>query len=1255
MPPDESTRKEADVGHRLYIVAASEWGQQACERFLHSCINTDGHVTIIIPRKDQDAFENWSPVIPAWKDKYDSVKKAIDALREQGGPVGYVYDDHLDGIRARMIRERYENYLVAVYITSSSDRHIEDASAFVGYAERILIEKPYTLFIGDLRDGSPYHYKNLFENSTEVYSAEHYLFRPGITAAFTLPEEDQVGKFLSNQFGLAETRGSLSTQPWLNYEFIFEEKSSHDDPNKRLNAYKDGSIMDIAVIHGLGPISRILLPALKIEDDEFDISDNIKWTNIEKYQATENEKPKVATLVETAVTLKGVLTLPRDKGKVNIYLRSAKGAKDYQRKFRFSVVGNPDTTYYGVSLGDSGLTYRDGSSFREHEGGEDSDNKGRGRSGAANAQATMLEALFSTKGSQLNRLLMPIRYTTQVLKLAFRAQLLGPSLSLTRYEWGAFPKYKNDTNDSKGKNLQCSLAKSIRFEDLWNNSLDTSDSINNFLLNVWSFTESEPMHRFISFLGVEGEGNTDIARNVKEVISLVFEKEDKPKLIHIPRDEQWANNIESESNSELFTFDLIIREIASYLNFVLPANEPPEIALRNYFEESEIGENKGLMIFNGVDRLQIESWMKLVYLLNDLPAGYRICLIGNRADRTAGLVIRSSEAYHWVDNLTGRDQFNVITDHKENCNPDSETIEGQVAYLSTNSLAIEPRKNLTIERQLKGFLRFIAADDIEFSNALDAIAVPDALNQDPGSFLDIISRLAVAHLSSEDFSDVRVLALLDKIDKATLRRFSPHIAKRIESYEPICGLFEYNKADEIYRLFPHVRRAVLSSVSEQEIRSDKLVYDRKRLILDVYKEFLNTRGSKSFRDHQVNLFRLLGGAQTESIPFRQERFRECILDLVHSFTRQRDNSADSPLVMDLLEKVIGDRNAMTDLDLDTRSQLLSISGALLYWTHTGNDDYSIRYEGRRRIESAYAIALVESELKNPPPIGTVKTEIVTGVRLLSARLYDDECWGRLVSPEKWNDAHAELIGKETRTSRAKIAENLRRKLGKVGCTRVKWDKNDPKSIWPRSTAANALRLLSLHYFISSNNNGKGNLKYFVDALNCAFKAAHLYIVDRHFDSAARSMQEAMHFLLNWKQMKFKKIPDRQKNIVGNYTEILCTTIASLPTTEIDKRFQEWMTAHMIILSKFVNDQSEYIQAENIQRVSDLNKDCAKYNNTYSGHKRKSLFIQFLTHTLQKSENQNNVELDRISQDFKNNGSPRFSEMLYRYISSKRVD
>ena len=174
-----------EVGHqwtavRMYIVAPSEWGQQACDKLLGIARASDLHVTLIVPRRDELAFKSWP--IGAWKGEYKSVRHACDELAKKGHPISYMYDDFLDAIRAQMLRERNEGYGVILYVTSNADKHIDYAKSFNGYAHRILIEKPYSAFYDDFYGAD----EKLLQpaGDTQIVTAEHYLFRPGVTAAW---------------------------------------------------------------------------------------------------------------------------------------------------------------------------------------------------------------------------------------------------------------------------------------------------------------------------------------------------------------------------------------------------------------------------------------------------------------------------------------------------------------------------------------------------------------------------------------------------------------------------------------------------------------------------------------------------------------------------------------------------------------------------------------------------------------------------------------------------------------------------------------------------------------------------------------------------------------------------------------------------------------------------------------------------------------------------------------------------------------
>ena len=81
-----------------------------------------------------------------------------------------------------MLRERNEGYGVILYVTSNADKHIDYAKSFNGYAHRILIEKPYSAFYDDFYGAD----EKLLQpaGDTQIVTAEHYLFRPGVTAAW---------------------------------------------------------------------------------------------------------------------------------------------------------------------------------------------------------------------------------------------------------------------------------------------------------------------------------------------------------------------------------------------------------------------------------------------------------------------------------------------------------------------------------------------------------------------------------------------------------------------------------------------------------------------------------------------------------------------------------------------------------------------------------------------------------------------------------------------------------------------------------------------------------------------------------------------------------------------------------------------------------------------------------------------------------------------------------------------------------------
>ncbi|MCP4549993.1 MAG: ATP-binding protein [bacterium] len=679
---ETTTAQKYPLGSRYYIISPSEWGQQACDHLLHGMMSWEGHVTLVIPRRDEDKFRTFKPAIKAWSD-FDSVEDACKKLNGLGRPIDYMFDDRLDSIHARMIQNKTEGYRVIVYITSTAEYHFDHTKAFCDYADRVLVEKPCTPFFHQLADFEEYVGKHGREN--KIRSAEHYLFRPGVTAALRDDDHYNLRSFLTAKRGQK-----------LEYTFCFAEAVGHDDPNMRLSAYNDGSILDIAVIHGLGPVARILLPALGLDKD-FDLAEHLTWTHVTPYKATDSSKKHqtVATLAETAVELRGRLTGKLEDGStldVDITLRSAKGCEQYQRYFEFRTASadpenDPDNTdYFGVSLGSSGYSvkYReaegDRTYHRDHEGGKASDEDKRGRSGASNAQAAMLTALSRDEWDDDNDAkgrFIPIKQTCQILRLGFHAQSFASCAAHNPYVWGYKFKFKDwsDTQEAgdwdgaagdDDGDITRVIDDHVTYADYETSIRASDEDVFDLISKVFRFEEESPLYRFFTCIGEEGVGHGDVSVAIREFYQSYAEQRDAAAnskaqrmptplsvddflYISIARDEQWVRDTPKSDIGYQFTLDDVVRKIAGFFKEAPQAGRDAAGALTERFGKITDWRGKGfdaprLIVINRVDRLSDKSWQALVFLLDALPIFTRVILLSNRGDRKAGFIYQTKRA-----------------------------------------------------------------------------------------------------------------------------------------------------------------------------------------------------------------------------------------------------------------------------------------------------------------------------------------------------------------------------------------------------------------------------------------------------------------------------------------------------------------------------------------------------------------------------------------------------------------------------------
>lgn len=872
---------------RVYVLSPSEWGQRACDHLLHRCVAHDGSLTLVVAVRDTQRFRSSRPAIDAWR-QYDSVHHAVCSLRDQGAPIEYLFDDRMPMLLERMRREREEGSRVVVYVASQPEYHSSHVAAFRGHADRILVEKPYSILYSDIF-GPP---DGPVSDATQVLSAEHYMFRPGVTMAITELRSRNLWEFLNANVGVDHFR----------YEFCFEEAASHDDPNRRLGAYKDGSLLDIAVVHGLGPIARILLPAIggwtPAGGTSIDLASAIKWTRVApQYAVDEFGRRKIATLAETGVELHGHLDLSSmGRGVVELSLRSIKGAEHYNRYFRFSrTAKDGQRVGYGVSLGASGYTLIDESGQRhERDGGEFSDRSGGRRRGAANAQAAMLDAFVEPEldrdcGRGGHRF-VPIDQTRQILQLALRAQghasLSGVS---NTYRWGGQPKDASELRfheigDDAGHQRRLMGAADMSGVDELAGLLGLGEGAETDV----DVDKDPPVQRCVSFLGDEGEGGNVLARWLCERASWA-----RPVHVRIPGEVDWSARVESDVNA---------RHLAPNLEF----------ALRKLAAESTAPARGGgprLLVLSGLEGLSDLGWRQLIVVLDRDYASDRVCMFSTRADRTAGLVLRTRRCMAWMrarPQGAVDDPVELTKAHRLACRSPEEAAALETWVPRVREIVGD---NVTAGRLLWAYIelqwRSIVRDRghgaraaVWLEDHLVAMARPRPLTPDPGGLMDRISRLLLSELPEGRRAELNAIATIDGIELDELRELWPAIAREIEEGQgpcPCAALFEHEPdgrgGRRLARMFPRVRMAL--TVAQADVVREEARSQRRRLTMcGFHRRWKRLRSQPEHADLGriiETMYALLAGCDVSSMSFAAGYFDQYVHDL-----------------LDALPKVLGD-------------------------------------------------------------------------------------------------------------------------------------------------------------------------------------------------------------------------------------------------------------------------------------------------------------------------------------------------------------
>ena len=826
----------------VVISAPSEWGQLACDHLLKRAVAHGGKVTIIIPRKHQGLFSNNKPKIDAWK-KYTTLKKCFDDLKASKQPIDYCFDDHLNKLAAVLIVERKSNtHLTVGYVTSSAEDHYLHTEFLSRYCERVLVEKPISRLYYDIRPdktGNSLFSKlvkkmsNRKKYKCNILFADHFLFRLGITNAWNAEDPTHnKGDITANLKDFLRRHKGCNLQ----YNFCFEEPPAHDDPAKRPGAYQDGSIMDVLLPHGMGPVATLILPGIKYDGwvpKHIDFFKDMKIKSVRTWRAMDDKDPsilKIPVFSETAAEMKGELKLPSGK-KIDIALRSAKGCREYNRYFMITCsleccnnikgryIDNTYLPYFGVSLGQIGHEIYDYGVegwkkpiFIKRDGGYRSDSPDA-ISEAANAQAAMLDAILAEK---LDTRFLDVDTACQLIRLGLRVQGEAFLNNQGEYIWGTLKEdekgsYPNVKDFKANTNTASSIKKRRATEEI------TS------ILGVGDGPGQDGIRqKVVTLFGPEGKGNTSVALSLKNNL---IKKNNKVVFVDIPRDESWCSEgYATDPNN--FPYYSVMEKLYE---------------TKRKFSERTGNSQKFIILLNGLDRLPSKFASDIIrFISKELKNEYRFIIVTNKWEQATGFVVRTDE-------LAKSDEFSKdlqIETLKERLEKIGWANESSFVYVYTKELKHEmedllekrsflkkfkemivdvlsklerPIKdfatgNSTIEKQLTSYLLYVAlprifndltmqkgrrwydiVDAFSISKAgldklrvnlepvlellkeeIECLSIPKPLSPDPEATLDRIANLCIDALSIDELRVIRRLSLISTdIPEEVIKRNLP--------------------------------------------------------------------------------------------------------------------------------------------------------------------------------------------------------------------------------------------------------------------------------------------------------------------------------------------------------------------------------------------------------------------------------------------------------------------------------------------------
>jgi len=832
----------------LVVAGASQFGQYACARVLHRAYAHVTKVTMIVARKDEHAFHNWKPAVAEWS-HFSNLYECITELREEKRPIDYVFDDNIQYLVAELLKENGDYERIG-YIATRSEEHLPYTTILASCCDRVLIEKPVSKCVEDVQKNG--YFTKLGEGITrwnkrfladKVTTCEHFTFRKGFSDAM-----ESLNTFIEDHWDHKS----------LMYVFQFFEPAEVKSLVSRLSAMQDGSILDVGITHGLGPLSYIL----RKRGDNIDLHDSITWDRILVKQAREradsNASLAVPVLAETAAYLEGTCEVDKIH-KIELEIRSGKGGPSHERRFRFicqKCKKIKDEYFVGVSLGSAGYTeFKKGengvSSVINEDSGWLSDRFGGTSTVAENAQAAMLEEFINDRHSDR---FIPLDQACQIVQLAIEAQALGFCQDRKPYKL-------DQKVDNWSKESETQSDHHINLKKVWEMKPERVLDRLKMALGIEDILKHpdkpyKPCFRVVTIFGPEGVGNTDISERLQKKLNDDLKK-NIVHLIKVPRDKNWCKG----KGSSDFSVERVMRDLGEKLKIVTDVSTDTAADLCERVQKCKkiLKKNPCILIINGIDRLGENAYASLIRVLNELPPEIRIIMVTNKGEQTCGWVVRSEEL---IKDLLVKD---VTKRHRENLINFLENISGY--KLETRQIIENIKKfandNITLYRQLCSYLRYIAlprfyckqkklsikALKTIIKRELASISLPRTITPFPEEMLERISILCIGAIYSQE--DLRMIISLcevpDRIPGEFLDSLYPGLSKRMEIKDALItsennallSLLEhtpqwYDDASDkgTFAIFPHIRQVACKYDASwiQEVCAD---VDRRRMSLSV--------------------------------------------------------------------------------------------------------------------------------------------------------------------------------------------------------------------------------------------------------------------------------------------------------------------------------------------------------------------------------------------------------------------------------------